>query len=224
MIDILIPVLDRPHRVAPLLESIAASTSVPHTVLFLTSPGDEAEVAAVVAAGARHLPVPWAPAGGDYARKINYGFARTWNDYVFLGADDLEFQIGWDVAAVQALLGSDKGVCGTQDGGNPQVRKGLHSTHSLVRRSYIAECGGTWDGTPGVVYHEGYDHQWVDAELVAVAKERGCWTFAHDSRVIHHHPFWDKSVEQDATYRKALDAGSASHDRALFEARRKEYA
>ncbi len=226
MIDILIPVLNRPHRVAPLLGSIAASTTVPHTVLFLTSPDDGAEVAAIVAAGARHLPVPWAPAGGDYARKINLGFAYTRevlaeedNPFVFLGADDLEFRSGWDEQAIAELERAGAGVCGTQDGANPLVRRGAHSTHSLVRRAYIDECGGTWHDGPGVVYHEGYAHMYVDNELCAVAKERGCWAFAHQSRVLHHHPIFDRSVPMDATYTKAMDNHEV--DRALYQARQR---
>lgn len=65
MIDILIPVLARPHRVCSLLASIESATTVPHSVLFLVSPGDDAEIAEIRAAGARHLQVPWAPAHGD---------------------------------------------------------------------------------------------------------------------------------------------------------------
>lgn len=218
MIDILIPVLNRPHRVAPLLASLEC-TELPYTVTFLLSPGDDVEREAVEASGEDFIQTDWPAGKGDFARKTNLGFQSTCAEYVFLGADDLEFLPHWDIRAVEALEAGGFGVCGTQDGGNPQVKAGLHATHSLVRRAYIEECGGTWTDGPGVVYHEGYEHQWVDAELVAVAKERGCWVFAHGSHVIHHHPMWDRRVARDLTYAKALDQSAATRDEALFRAR-----
>lgn len=219
-IAILIPVLNRPQNAMRVVESIVAATSVQHEIMFLCTRGDYAEIEACEALfpGVLTVFMDGPPGNGDYAAKINKGFRWTTTPFVFTGADDLDFQPGWDTAALAALESSGAGVCGTWDGGNPLVKKGRHSTHSLVRRAYIDECGGTWHDGPGVVLHEGYRHQWVDTELCEVAMERDCWVFAYDSRVIHKHPFWDRSVPRDATYEKALSG--ASEDLALFRARK----
>lgn len=168
--------------------------------------------------------VEWQPGPGDYARKINYGFEMNEfgakKEFLFLGADDLCFCQGWDVHALATAETSGAGVIGTDDLGNPVVQAGDHSTHTLVRRSYIAERGGTWEGTPGVVYFEGYDHQYVDNELVTVAKQRGQWAFSHGAKVEHLHNYWGKS-EHDSTYEKAMRA--SKEDAALFHQRKRQF-
>ncbi|MDH4038585.1 MAG: hypothetical protein OEV86_14020, partial [Candidatus Krumholzibacteria bacterium] len=65
-----------------------------------------------------------------------------------------------------------------------------------------------------------YDHQWVDAEAVAVAKQRGEWAFARNSLVLHHHPIFDKTVVMDETYAKALAKGR--EDGRVFQQRRNQ--
>jgi len=106
-------------------------------------------------------------------------------------------------------------VVGTNDLHSPAVQTGKHATHILFARSYIEECGGTFDGT-GAVFCEQYDHQFVDNEFIATAKARGEWSFARDSVVEHLHPVWGKA-SWDATYEKAFRATAA--DTRLFTAR-----
>lgn len=187
---ILIPVLGRPHRIAPLLASIAAATPEPHRVLFLCSPADYDVHAAIDAGGAERLTVGWEPNRGDYARKINAGYQATDEPFMFLGADDLEFHSGWLAAAVRCVR-ARTGVVGTQDLSNSRVLRREHSTHSLVVRSYIDQYG-TID-EPGKVLHEGYWHEFVDDELVETAKFRDAWTFAPKSIVEHLHPMAGKA-------------------------------
>lgn len=208
---VLIPVLNRPHRAAPVVESIRATSDA--DILFVLSPGDKAEAEAIDGLDSWSVPVPWEPGDGDYARKINFAFDITNHPLVFTGADDLEFEPGW----LEAARKIRKGVVGTNDDANPLVKRGKHSTHSLVSRSYILEHGGTWHDGPGVVYHEGYKHQWVDSELVQAAMDRGEWAFARQSTVRHLHPMFHKATQMDDTYRKAL--GDAPHDKRLFTER-----
>jgi hypothetical protein len=216
-VAVIIPVLGRPANAQQVVDSIWAASSPEVRILFVCSPGDEAQITAVAATGVALWVAPWDPGPGDYARKINLGFRMTEDEFVFLGADDLKFHPGWDVAAVACAAAKDVSVVGTNDLGNPAVKMGRHSTHSLVRRSYIVEHGGSW-GEPGFVYHEGYDHQCVDNELVAAARDRDEWAFCWDAVVEHLHPLWGKSVS-DATYEKALANGRA--DIRLFNERRK---
>lgn len=217
-VDIVIPVLARPANAQKVVDSIRANTTVPHTIMFVVSPTDDAEIEACMNTGAEVAPAHWQPGPGDGARKWNYGYAlASGHPFVFLAADDLEFTPDWDTIALTQAEVSGAGVVGTNDQANPLVKRGRHSTHSLVRRSYIDSVGGTFLDGPGVVYHEGYKHQWVDTELCKAAMDRRQWVFARRSVVIHHHPFYDKTVKLDTTYEKAL--GDASHDKRLYEQR-----
>jgi glycosyltransferase involved in cell wall biosynthesis len=216
MIGILIPVLSRPPNAQRVIDSISNGTTVEHTVLFLCTPDDDAEIVACEHTGADVHVVEWPAGPGDWARKINVGLDLTEDPYLLLGADDLRFHPGWDEAVLHVAETSGCGVIGTNDLGNATVMRGLHSTHPLVRRTY-AEEQGTID-EPGKILHEGYHHQWVDNELVTTAQMRGEWAFARHSHVEHLHPFWHKS-EMDATYRKALSTSREDHR--LFHQRKR---
>jgi hypothetical protein len=211
---VLIPVLGRPHRAEPVASSIRATCDA--RIMFLVSPTDQEEYIACRDTGEFVMTVGWDPGPGDFARKINLGFKISSEPLIFLGADDLDFQPGW----LDYARSFYAGVIGTDDQANPLVKRGKHATHSLVRRSYIEQHGGTFLDGPGIVYHEGYDHQYVDTELVEAAKARGEWAFSRLSVVRHLHPMYDKSQEMDDTYRKAL--AEAKHDQALYRERRRQ--
>lgn len=204
---VLVPVLGRPHRVQPFLESLTAATPERHRVLFIADPHDGETIAAVQAAGAGLL-----IHGGTYAQKINAGIRCTSEPLLFLGADDLHFHPGW-LAAAEAHLSATVGVVGVNDLGTRRVREGRHATHFLVTRTY-AERGSIDDR--GNLMHEGYGHQFVDDELVETARARGAIAFATDSIVEHLHPGRGKAPD-DATYAKGRE--TAREDRALFHAR-----
>lgn len=191
---ILIPVLRRPHRVRPVLESALASTDRAR-VLFVATRGDTEEIQAIEDAGADLLLVKQI----GYPQKINQGVAATDEPLVFLGADDLHFHPGWLEAAEEHISSRTPrvGVVGTQDLCNGRVLKGEHATHMLVTRWYCEQ--GTIDD-PARVLHEGYLHEFVDDEFVATAKHRGAWAFAHDSVVEHLHPDAGKASPTDALY------------------------
>jgi hypothetical protein len=216
MIDILIPVLARPWNVAPLVESIEATTEEDHRAVFICSPGDDEEIAACRAHGYVTLIVPWEPGPADFARKINWAFEQTDSEWVFQGADDIRFSARWDSEALRVAKIRRRSVIGTNDLHNPAVLQGRHSTHTLFSRDYIVRHGsGTLDGT-GRVFCELYDHQFVDTEFCEVAMLRKEWAFAKRAVVEHHHPYWGV-VPYDPTYTKALRATAA--DLALYRSR-----
>lgn len=215
-IAILLPVLNRPSQAQRVVATIRQASAAAHRILFLCSPHDRRQIRAASACDAELLVVPWDLGPGDFAMKTNYGLACTDEEFVFCGADDLTFEDGWDTAALAVADEAGAGVIGTWDGANPVVKHGKHSTHSLVRRSYADE-GGTLDGT-GAIYCELYDHQCVDNELIEIAQARRAWAFAQHSRVLHHHPLYDRSASMDDTYRRALAHGK--EDRVLFMQRR----
>lgn len=217
-VAVIVPVLNRPHRAAPLVESVKASEgAVPLRLVFVVSASDIDELAALEpldgAADVLVVP-PWS--SGDYARKINAGYRNTTEPWIFTGADDLNFWPGWADHAVACGGECDAGVVGTNDLGNPTVMRGEHATHSLVRRTY-ADAGAVADQA-GQVFHEGYGHQYCDTELVETAKAAGRWAFCADSIVEHLHPFWSKGT-MDETYERGLATSSPDH--ALFMERRR---
>lgn len=197
---VLIPMLGRAHRVAPVVDSIRATTRGAR-ILFLCTPGDTAVVDAIrdVGLDAADLTfriVPKLPFG-DYARKINTGYRVTTEPLIFTGACDLEFHQGW-LDAARTALAPGVGVVGTNDLGNPRVLAGTHATHFLITRAYIDQFG-TID-VPGQVMHEGYPHEYVDDELVGTALMRGAFRFCPTSIVEHRHPNWCPDVPMDALY------------------------
>jgi glycosyltransferase involved in cell wall biosynthesis len=216
MIDIFVPALGRPQQIKPLLDSIAQATFNEHRVFIIASPEDSETIAAAIACGAAPLVVTWTAGKADYAKKINYAYGQTDGEWFFQGATDLVFYEQWDVQALSVAGRGRRGVVGTNDLGNPMVKRGRHSTHSLISRSYIEEYGGTVDGT-GVVFSETYDHQYCDNEFVETALRRKQFAFSKRSIVEHLHPHWGKA-EDDATYVKAMRRTTA--DRALFMKRR----
>lgn len=205
---VIVPMRGRPHRVAPLLETLYATCKP--TVLFAIDPNDQAVARAIDAVRADRFDVIWRKRG-DYARKINEGIARTTAEHLFLAADDLAFHPGWYEAAA-ALLDGPIGVVGTNDICNPRTMRGDHATHCLVARWY-SELG-TIDGQPGLL-HEGYRHEYVDDELVGTAKHRRAWAFAADSIVEHLHPLASKAPMDDqyAAQGMRMRASRAEFDR-----------
>lgn len=205
---ILVPALNRPHRVAPLLDGIAAATPQQHSILFIVDPDDFAEQEAIRAAGGEMI-----VHGGSYAQKINAGVRNTDEPFIFFGADDLHFWPRW-LARAAGLISDQVGVVGTNDIGNARVKRGDHATHSLVARWY-AELGAIDGGGP---LHEGYGHCFVDDEFVETAKHRGAWAFARGSVVEHLHPDWGKG-QRDGVYDKGQSTFVA--DRAHFRRARR---
>jgi glycosyltransferase involved in cell wall biosynthesis len=193
---VLIPVLQRPHRAEPVARSIRETSDA--RPLFICSPQDKPEHAAVAATGADSLRLPVHNGPGDYARKINYGYENSNEPFLFLAADDLQFHPGWLEAAKRHLSGTVQ-VVGTNDLGNARVIAGNHSTHTFVTRDYCDRYG-TID-QPGRVLCEEYPHEFVDDEFISTAKARGVYAHAHDSHVEHLHPNWNKAPT-DALYRQ----------------------
>lgn len=215
MIEIIVPVLGRAHQIEPLLECIASATVVDHHVTFVCSSHDILAREACEASGAETLVATWGHGAGDFAKKIGLGYASTEGEWIFQGATDIEFEPGWDLAALH-LSGSGALVIGTNDEGNPSVISGQHSTHTLIARSYCDDPGASMDG-PGTVFSGAYAHQFVDQELVKLAQARGVWAFSRESIVRHNHPHWNRGP-MDATYELGLS--SFGRDRITFIQRR----
>lgn len=181
---VLIPVLGRPHHVAPLLGNLA-SVSPDVRVLFLANRGDDAEVDALLTAGADAHVLP--RTRRSFAMKVNDGYRLTTEPILMFCGDDVRFHPGWDDNALGLFDDPEAGVVGTNDLLHPGALRGDHSTHCLFRRSYIETEGGTAEGTPGRVMHEGYGHGYCDLEFTEVARARHRYRHAYSSIVEHRH-------------------------------------
>ena len=200
-VAILVPVLNRPHRVEPLLQSIAEATDVPYRVIFACS--DQATVDELDRLGAWYD----RDEGGTYPVRINRLFDLTNERVCFLGADDLAFRPGWFQAAMRVMetLGGD-GVVAINDLHN------MAGVHFLVSRHYIDTVGGYLDA-PGVVMFPEFWHQYCDDSLRGAAISRGKFARAPESIVEHLHPGAGKAPH-DETY--AIGAAAEAHDRQIF--------
>ena len=209
-VAVIVPVLRRPDNAQPFMTSLRASTGL--ATVYAIADHDDPETAEAWAAAGAEVIV------GDavtFAKKVNLGYAKTSEPWLFLVGDDVKFHSGWLDHAQHVAEVLEAHVVGTNDLGNPRVMAGEHATHLLVRRSYVDEVGGGWDG-PGVVAHEGYRHWFCDDELVTAAKQRGVWQMALGSVVEHLHPAWGKA-ETDEVYQIGFDAAEA--DKSLFAER-----
>jgi hypothetical protein len=215
-IAVLCPVLGRPDRARQLQHSLIRNSSTSVELTFLCSRHDVSQIRACQATGAQTLVVPWPACPGDWAKKLNWGRHHTSAPLMLLAADDLRFHPGWDLNVLRHFNTHDIGVLGTQDGGNPMVKAGRHSTHPVVCRGY-ADSYGTVD-SPDLMVHTGYSHAYCDNELVETARARGCWLFADDVYIEHLHPAW-KKARWDSTY--ARGRAGETNDRKLFMRRRK---
>lgn len=214
---ILVPVLARPERVYPLLRSIEETTPPPWRAVFVLDAGDDDEYESVAASRASY-PVDLLVGldGARYAAKINAAVAATDEPWIFQGADDLAFRPHWWDAAIDVARYTGARVVGTNDLCNDRTMVGIHSTHSLVARTYVDEVGGVIDRPPGILMCEEYEHEYSDDEMIQTAMTRGEYAHAHLAGVQHLHPNCGTAPD-DPTYVRGR-AGTA-RSRVLFRRR-----
>lgn len=216
-ICVLVPVLGRPDNAMPLSQSLRASTSERHELVFVCSAFDTEQIRACYETGETVLSVDWEPVH-DYPRKMNAAAGLPLAcDWLLLGSDDVTFEPGWDIELDRLAVASGKSVIGTNDMANRLVKRGVFSTHALVRRAYVEEVGASLDG-PGTLVSEAYEHNFCDRELAALAQARDEWVFASNAIVRHHHPAFG-GARQDDIYLKGREHFYA--DQLLFWERAK---
>jgi hypothetical protein len=182
-------------------ESLRASTGLA-TVYAVANDGEDAAAQAWKRAGAE---VIVAQGAGGFAERMNAGCRETSEPWVAVIGDAARFHPGW-LDHAQALAADLYHVVGTNDLSSPRVVAGHHSPNLLIRRSYVADRGASWDG-PGVLAHEGYTRWFVDDEIVTVAKQRDVWAMALGAHVER------ASSEDD------VDEAVFAADEELFERR-----
>jgi hypothetical protein len=222
---VLVPVLDRPQNVGPLVASFVDGCPDGAHLFFICSTDDRAERDECEKWTMAEENVFWThhPTRRSWPQKINLGVSYYDDaDWFLLGADDIRFTPGWWEATEALRADPSVGVIGTNDSvfgtGNPAVAAGEHTCHPLVRASYIRERG-IW-GEPGKAVCEEYRHWFVDNELVVTAKLRDAWAFCREAVVEHLHPYWGHGA-WDSTYE--LGQSSAFEDQKVWERRAVEF-
>lgn len=217
-VDIIVPVLWRPDNARLFVASLRASLDDPRRVAVtaVASHYDRPTLRAWQTAGADVISEP----GLDtFPAKVNHAYRHLADarpgpaPFLLLLGDDVAFHPGWLDAVLEVWTKTGADVICTNDLGFHKDATG--GTHPLIARSYIDELGASWDG-PGVVCHEGYRHNYVDAEIMAKGKHHDTWAPAPLAVIEHLHHQWRKAPV-DATYQLGTD--SLHRDRDLFYAR-----
>jgi len=189
-IAVLIPTYKRQDRLKSIVDNFNLTTSR-GKLYFVITPEDTASKRKLDLLKQEYFVV-----AGEYCKAINIAFNLTNEPFVFCGADDIEFTVGWDEKLLYSIKGV--GVTGGIDDWIPS-KSGIHTSHPLVRRSYILEQGGAL-GYPGLVYNPEREHYHLDIELEQLAWSRGQITINQDC-VIHHHHFVNNQATNDDTYK-----------------------
>lgn len=201
-VAILVPSLNRPHRILSLLANIHDVTQADHRILFCVS---DPESSAILANGA--YIDDSAADDHRYVTRMNKLARLVDEDYIFFGSDDVLFHPNWFEAAVEAM-GDTYALATVNDLHQPV------GTAALIKTSYLDRA--VFD-SPGDAFHSGYIHNFADNEQFLTAAFHGLHVHAIDSIVEHLHPAWDRSIPWDSTY---LNAQSGwDHDAALFHER-----
>jgi glycosyltransferase involved in cell wall biosynthesis len=212
-VAIVIPTLGRPAALAPLLRNLRQTTPLSYKVYFVVDADDvESREAIAELADSDFCEIV---CDGTYPAKTNAAVRAGDEELVLPTADDVVFHTGW-LEAAQPHLAAGADVVGTLDL-TPATAKGTHATMPIIRRSYIEDPGAAFS-EPGVCFHEGYHHNFVETELWQLACHRGVAAFEPEAVIEHLHPDWG-TREADSTDEKG-HGRNWDEDRALFKERR----
>jgi glycosyltransferase involved in cell wall biosynthesis len=213
MIAILIPTYKRAYKLKQVADNIHSNTLAKHKIYFIVEPEDRESINAAKEIKEQVI-VNTKP--NTYVSAINYGFQRTHEPYVFCGADDLDFQRGWDSEALNCF---DKkiGIVGVWDS-YAISDTGIHASHFLVSREYIKKHGGVYD-EKNTIYSSEYVHLMPDMETIQTAMQRNAFVSCKKSVVEHLHWIVGKA-KKDATYDRAMEC--VDGDVATYKRRREE--
>ncbi len=217
---VLVPVLNRPQNVAPLVESFLAGCPEDSVLCFIDEHDEQANEFAAIKPHLRQERVRWFAQDGAHTwpQKINFGAWVINADWYLCAADDITFEPGWWDATLSARS-QGYGVIGTNDAypgekGNPAVAAGCHTCHPLISRAYIEQFGTVDEA--GKAVHDKFHHWYVDNELVRTAMARKQWIYVREAVIRHNHPYWERGTWDD-TY--TTGEANSHADQLLWESR-----
>jgi glycosyltransferase involved in cell wall biosynthesis len=217
-IAVLIPTYHRYKKLEPLVKNLF-SCSTEAEAYFVIDPDDQDSRMTLNALSKRY-PLHIFMCKGEYVEAVNEVYKITREPFIFCGADDIEFTQGWDKKLLKSIEGYQ--VTGGVDDW-PVSQSGCHTSHPLIRRTYIDETG-TSLGHPGFVYNPERKHFHVDIEMEQLAWHRGVIKINRDC-IIHHHHWVNKQVEDDDTYKhsRTVIASDTEHYNRTFKDKNYEY-
>ena len=206
---ILIPSLNRPHRLRETVDTIRANTSDPFRIVFCVSDDESRRI--LEGEG------EWFLDDSDdedrrYVTRMNKLVHQPLVlecETMFFGSDDVIYHPGWLAAALKIL----------DTGPHVVVVNDLHNangTQALMHRDYLPKA--VFDA-PGDAFHHGYHHNFADNEQHFTAWKQGTYARAMDSLVEHLHPLFraEDSIAWDPTYTDAMRGWA--HDEELYRQR-----
>lgn len=233
-VSILLPTLGRADRLEGLVANIAEATPAGRWQLIFALDQMDMEswdVLAEIDFTELMGQVGAVACDGTLPVKTNAAYRFSSAPLVLPTADDVVFHDGWLEKVIEAF--EDVGVDGTEQwfrwhvvGVNDlsPMSNAEHSTMPVIRRAYIEskDYRGCSFEEPGKVFHEGYQHNFVETEVCRLARWRGVWKYEPDAVIEHLHPSWGKR-EEDATDRKGGLGPSFDRDQKLHEERHNEW-
>ena len=206
---ILVPSLNRPHRLRELVANIHENTPEEHFILFAVSDDESKKILDELD--------EWYIDDSDtddrrYVTRMNklvrhIGDAKS----VFYGSDDVKHHMGWLSAGLTAIIEQDKAVVIVNDMTNPA------GTQGIMRADFIPYAVVD---SPGDAFHGGYLHNFADNEMWLTAQRYNQLGRANESIVEHLHPLYQRHnrIGWDDTYHNAMRGWK--HDEDLFNKER----
>lgn len=208
---ILIPSLNRSHRLESVINNVSARTPLPHRRVFCV--GDEKSKLVLHFMGEEYVDDSESE-DKRYVTRMNKLVSELKDEQtIFFGSDDVIHHHGWLENALE-VMSTDPypSLVVVNDMRNP------NGTQALMRRDYLEQA--VFDA-PGLAFHPGYLHQFADNEQFATAMAQGEYARAMASCVEHLHPLFkaSNSLPDDETYRQAQDWKTWLHDTEMWKTR-----
>lgn len=209
MLYVLMPSLNRPHRIESVLDSLTEATKEPHTTLWCVSDPESTNLL-----WARGKPALFDGREDDQRYVTRNNKLARWaraeaegpleDNWVFFGSDDYQWHYGWFTAALEC----GKPFVIPHDKLNPA------GTAALARMDILDKLVVD---DPDAVFHHGYIHNFADTEQFETAKAQG-FVARPKGCVVEHLHHQNGKAEFDSTYE--LAGHGWGHDSQLFESRR----
>ncbi len=216
---ILVPSLNRGHRLEEVVDNISDHTRPAHKIVLCVGDQESLDAADYLGFEQGYDLIDDAACDDKrYVTRMNklVEFVRTQypeTRTVFFGSDDVYHHHGWLENALEVMIGPDQpSVVVVNDMRNPS------GTQALVKMSYLDHA--VFDA-PGLAFHPEYRHQFADTEQFATALAQGAYARAMASCVEHLHPVFNapNSLPDDKTYQDAQSWRTWLHDTELWKKR-----
>jgi GT2 family glycosyltransferase len=139
-------------------------------------------------------------------RMVNRLAKKGRGRYVCFLGDDTEAEPGWLAAALEtmAALPDGWGLVGLN------TESSSPCAHWIADRRMLPLFGGEW-------FHEGYQHNFPDSEIMDIAIENERWAWCSMAKIKHHHPMSGQDV--DGHHERAAEKWE--QDRRLYVRRKR---